>query len=196
MCPRGQTVAPYQVLKILLSSHKSTPGDAEQLFVTTVRPHRPASMTTIARWIVEAILTSAPSQQPQPKTTTPSHESRPCNQHWDKPKEMMVQCQALQDKPQGMMVPSQALQDSVVVETVFETSHLRWNNETIGFKSSLTSIIIESTYLTLSMNKMWGCFKVQVGWKNAFYKETGSQKGLEKVSARPWPLNKHFLPSL
>ena len=28
------------------------------------------------------------------------------------------------------------------------------------------------------MNKIWGCFKVQVGWKNAFYGETGSRKGL------------------
>ena len=82
---------------------------------------------------------------------------------------------------------------SVVVETVSETSHLCWNNETIRFKSSLTSIIIESTYLTLNMNKIWGCFKVQVGWKNAFYGITGSRKGLEKVSARPWPLKEHFL---
>ena len=82
---------------------------------------------------------------------------------------------------------------SVVVETVSETSHLCWNNETIRFKSSLTSIIIESTYLTLNMNKIWGCFKVQIGWNNAFYGKTGSRKGLEKVSARPWPLKKHFL---
>ena len=82
---------------------------------------------------------------------------------------------------------------SVVVEIVSETSHLCWNNETIRFKSSLTSIIIESTYLTLNMNKMWGCFKVQVGWKKAFYGETGSRKGLEKFSARPWPWKKHFL---
>ena len=57
--------------------------------------------------------------------------------------------------------------NSVVVETVFETSHLCWNNETIRFKSSLTSIIIESTYLTLNMNKILGCFKVQVGWKKS-----------------------------
>ena len=71
------------------------------------------------------------------------------------------------------------------VKTISETSHLCWNNETIRFKSSLTSIIIESTYLTFNMNKIWGCFKVQVGWKNAFYGETGSRKGLEKVSARP-----------
>ena len=70
------------------------------------------------------------------------------------------------------------LSGSVVVETVSETSHLCWNNETIRFKSSLTSIIIESTYFTLNMNKIWGCFKVQVGWKNAFYGETGSWKGL------------------
>ena len=48
---------------------------------------------------------------------------------------------------------------------VVETSHICWNNETIRFKSSLTSIIIESTYLTLNMNTIWGCFKVQVGWK-------------------------------
>ena len=62
---------------------------------------------------------------------------------------------------------SKSLLISVVVETVSETSHLCWNNETIRFKSSLTSIIIESTctYLTLNMNKILGCFKVQVGWK-------------------------------
>ena len=35
-----------------------------------------------------------------------------------------------------------------------------------GFKSSLTSIIIESTYLTLNMNKILGCFEDE---KNAFY---------------------------
>ena len=43
------------------------------------------------------------------------------------------------------------------------------------------------------MNKTWGCVKVQVGWKNAFYGETGSRKGHKKVSARPWPLKEHFL---
>ena len=79
--------------------------------------------------------------------------------------------------------------NSVVVETVSKTSHLCWNNETIRFKSSLTSIIIESTYLTLNINKIWGCFKVQVGWKMHFM----GKLGLEKVSARPWPLKKHFL---
>ena len=36
----------------------------------------------------------------------------------------------------------QYMDSSVVVETVSETSHLWWNNETIRFKSSLTSIII------------------------------------------------------
>ena len=78
---------------------------------------------------------------------------------------------------------------SVVVETISETSHLCWNNETTRFKSSLTSIIIESTYLTSNMNKILGCFKVQVGWKNAFYGETGSRKGLGETLA----IKKHFL---
>ena len=78
---------------------------------------------------------------------------------------------------------------SVVVETVSETSHLCWNNETIRFKSSLTSIIIESTYLTLNMNTSWGCFKVQVGWKNAFYGETGSRKRLGETMT----IKKHLL---
>ena len=81
------------------------------------------------------------------------------------------------------------LATSVVVEIVSETSHLCWNNETIRFKSSLTSIIIESTYLTLNMNKIWGCFKVQVGWKNAFYGKTGSRKGLGETLT----IKKHFL---
>ena len=71
---------------------------------------------------------------------------------------------------------------SVVVETVSETSHLRWNNETIRFKSSLTSIIIESTHLTLNMNKIWSCFKVQVGWKKCIlwgnWVSKRSRKGL------------------
>ena len=78
---------------------------------------------------------------------------------------------------------------SVVVETVSDTSHLCWSNETIRFKSSLTSIIIESTHLTLNMNKIWGCFKFQAGWKMHFI----GKLGLEKVSARPWPLKTHFL---
>ena len=82
---------------------------------------------------------------------------------------------------------------SVVVETFSETSHLCWNNETIRFKSSLTSIIIESTYLTLNMKKIWGCFKVQVGWKNAFYGETGSRK-VSKRSRRDPDHEKTFLP--
>ena len=55
---------------------------------------------------------------------------------------------------------------SVVVETVSETSHLCWNNETIRFKSSLTSIIIECTYLTLNFkcqqNNNLSVFNVQI----------------------------------
>ena len=70
---------------------------------------------------------------------------------------------------------------SVVVETVSETSHLCWNNETIRFKSSLTSIIIESTYLTLNMYKIWGCFKAQVGYKKMHFM---GKLGLETVSKR------------
>ena len=31
------------------------------------------------------------------------------------------------------------------------------------------------------MNKIWGCFKVQVGWKNAFYGETRSQKDIGEI---------------
>ena len=82
---------------------------------------------------------------------------------------------------------------SVVVETVSKTSHLCWNNETIRFKSSLTSITIECTYLTLNMNKIWGCFKVQVGWKNAFYGETESRKGLgETLNIKRTFFNLHF----
>ena len=82
---------------------------------------------------------------------------------------------------------------SVVVETISETSHLCWNNETMRFKSSLTSIIIESTYMTLNMSKIWGCFKVQVGWKNAFYGETGSRKGLgETLTIKKNIFNLHF----
>ena len=42
------------------------------------------------------------------------------------------------------------------------------------------------------MNKILGCFKVQAGWKNAFYGETGSRKGLKKVSARPMTIKKTF----
>ena len=80
------------------------------------------------------------------------------------------------------------IDNSVVVETISETSHLCWNNETIRFKSSLTSIIIESAYLTLNMNQIWGCFKVQAGWKNAFYGETGSRKGLGETLT----IKKHF----
>ena len=83
----------------------------------------------------------------------------------------------------------QSIVGSVVVETVSEISHLCWNNETIRFKSSLTSIIIESTYLTLNINKIWGCFKVQVGWKNAFYGETGYRKGLGETLT----IKKHVL---
>ena len=40
------------------------------------------------------------------------------------------------------------------------------------------------------MNKISGCFKVQVGWKNAFYGETGSRKGLEKGLAETLTINK------
>ena len=43
------------------------------------------------------------------------------------------------------------------------------------------------------MNKIWGCFKVQVGWKNAFYGETGSRKGLgETLTVKKTFINLHF----
>ena len=54
------------------------------------------------------------------------------------------------------------------------------------FKSSLTSIKIESTYLTLNMKKIWGCFKV-VLWGNWVSKR--SQKGLGETLT----INKYFL---
>ena len=43
------------------------------------------------------------------------------------------------------------------------------------------------------MNKIWGCFKVQVGWENAFYGETGSRKGLgETLTIKKTFFNLHF----
>ena len=45
------------------------------------------------------------------------------------------------------------------------------------------------------MNKIWGCFKVQVGvgWKNAFYGETGSRKRLgETLTIKKTFFNLHF----
>ena len=43
------------------------------------------------------------------------------------------------------------------------------------------------------MNKIWGCFKVQVGWKNAFNGETGSRKGLgETLTIKKTFFNLHF----
>ena len=86
---------------------------------------------------------------------------------------------------------------SVVFETVSETSHLCWNNETIRFKSSLTSIIIESTYLTLNMNKIWGCFKVQVGKKCILWGNPNPlgcvQNRIQIVGFGTVRIKKHFL---
>ena len=42
------------------------------------------------------------------------------------------------------------------------------------------------------MNKIWGCFKVHVGWQNAFYGETGSQKGLGETLTIKTFFNLHF----
>ena len=39
------------------------------------------------------------------------------------------------------------------------------------------------------MNKIWGCFRVQVGRTNTFYGETGSRKGLGETMTIP----KHVL---
>ena len=104
---------------------------------------------------------------------------------------MMIVFLTVMPSKQGSTSPVATFQlhgISVVVETVSETSHLCWNQ---------VQVIIESTYLTLNMKKIWGCFKVQVGWKIAFYRKcyciiSGKtpKLGLEKVSARPWPLKK------
>ena len=43
------------------------------------------------------------------------------------------------------------------------------------------------------MNRILGCFKVQVGWKNAFYGETGSRKGLgETLTIKKKNFNLYF----
>ena len=47
---------PVRILKFYIARTRQLRGDATQLFITTVYPHHPASVTTIARWIVEAIL--------------------------------------------------------------------------------------------------------------------------------------------
>ena len=67
----------------------------------------------------------------------------------------------------------------------------------LRFKSSLTCIIIESTYLTLNMKKIWGCFKVQVGWKKCIlwgnWVSKKSRKGIgETLTIKKTFFNLHF----
>ena len=76
---------------------------------------------------------------------------------------------------------------------LFPRPHTCWNNETIRFKSSLTSIIIESTYLTLNMNTIWGCFKVQVGWKKCILWGNWVSKRFRKGLSETLTIKKHFL---
>ena len=47
--------------------------------------------------------------------------------------------------------------------------------------------------LDFEHEKIWGYFKVQVGWKNAFYGKTGSRKGLgETLTIKKTFFNLHF----
>ena len=43
---------PVRSLKFYKACTQALRGDSKQLFVTSIRPHRPVSLTTIARWIV------------------------------------------------------------------------------------------------------------------------------------------------
>ena len=54
---------PVRALKWYLSRTKHLRGDNQQLFVTTTRPHSPATRDTIARWVVSAVKFANPNWQ-------------------------------------------------------------------------------------------------------------------------------------
>ena len=77
---------PIRILKFYIARTRQLWGDATQLFITTVRPHHPAFVTTIARWIVEDIL----PLQATPLAPAEPHTLHPTAQGHNQPSQMRV----------------------------------------------------------------------------------------------------------
>ena len=77
---------PVRILKLYIARTRPLRGDATLLFITTVRPNYPASVTTIARWIVEAIL----PLQATPLALAEPHTLHPTAQAHNQPSQMRV----------------------------------------------------------------------------------------------------------
>ena len=72
---------PVRALKFYIARTKPLRGKTKRLFITTVQPHCPASLTTIARWISEAILHVSPDTDTR-GSKSKAHETRSTSTSW------------------------------------------------------------------------------------------------------------------
>ena len=70
---------PVRALKYYIARTQPMRGDVKQLFITTIQPHRPASVTTIARWISEAIVSPVTDNR---GSKSQAHETRSVSTSW------------------------------------------------------------------------------------------------------------------
>ena len=69
---------PVRALKYYIARTEPLRGDIKQLFIMTIQPHHQASVTTIARWLSEAI--QCPSAHQGSKSQ--AHETRSVSTSW------------------------------------------------------------------------------------------------------------------
>ena len=68
-----------RALKYYIARTQPMRGDVKQLFITTIQPHRPASVTTMARWISEAIVSPVTDNR---GSKSQAHETRSVSTSW------------------------------------------------------------------------------------------------------------------
>ena len=72
---------PVKCLKFYLARTKNLRGGVDQLFITTTKPHKPASKVTLSRWIV-ALVRRAYFELDRPAPQTRAHDTRAQSSSW------------------------------------------------------------------------------------------------------------------
>ena len=70
---------PVRALKWYLNSTETARGDISQLFITNVKPYRPAAKSTLAGWLVDVISNSGALEAPG---TPRAHSTRALSTSW------------------------------------------------------------------------------------------------------------------
>jgi hypothetical protein len=73
---------PVRALKWYVDRTQTVRNDIEQLFITNVKPYRPAAKSTLAGWLVDVIVSSGAVQHPNQQGKPRAHSVRAYSSSW------------------------------------------------------------------------------------------------------------------